>query len=72
MIDDLKQCETCPWPLDCCTEDGAPKPKPVAVDCPREHEVWERRLGDKRLALLCDAPMAELPVPDHEEELVLV
>ena len=70
MIDDSKQCETCPWPLDCCTEDGGPKTKPVAVDCPKEHAVWERRLGDGRLALMAGAPAAQLPVPDVEELLV--
>jgi len=71
MNDDLKQCETCPWPLVCCTEDGAPTPKPVAVDCPREPQVWERRLGDAHLALVAGAPMVELPAARDEEEVLV-
>jgi hypothetical protein len=71
MTDNLNQCETCPWPLDCCTEDGAPKPKPVAVDCPRDRNVWERRLGDARLSLMTGAPVPELPALRDEEEILV-
>jgi hypothetical protein len=65
---DPKLCETCPWPLDCCTEDGTPKPDPLAVDCPRAHVVWERRLGDTRLEVMTGTSMATREI----EEEVLV
>ncbi len=66
MTDDMKQCDPCPWPLDCCTEDGAPKPERVAADCPRAHDIWERRLGDARLVLVA-SPAALAPVAEEEE-----
>ena len=69
MIDDSKQCEPCPWPLDCCTEQGAPIAKPVKADCPKEHGVWDRLLSD-RLALPAASPIAALP--EAEEDLLLV
>jgi hypothetical protein len=46
-------------------------PKPVAVACAREHQVWERRLGDAHLALVAGAPMAELPAAGDEEEILV-
>ncbi len=67
MVDDLKQCETCPWPLDCCTEDGTPRAKPVAVDCPRDHQIWERRLGEARLSLMSGVSMAELAKLEEDD-----
>ncbi len=70
MPDNPRQCEPCPWPLDCCTEEDAPKVKPVAADCPREHQLWERRLGQARLSLVSGVSMAELAALEEEEELV--
>jgi len=43
----------------------------VAVACPRELQVWERRLGDAHLALVAGAPMAELPAAGDEEEILV-
>ncbi len=48
MIDESKQCETCPWPLECCPEERPAKP---ATACPRENDVWAREMGDRRLEL---------------------
>lgn len=67
MTYDSKMCETCPWPLEC-PESGAPKPDPLAVDCPRAHEVWERRMGDTRLEVMTSAPIA---TPEIEEEVLV-
>ncbi len=67
MVDDLKQCETCPWPLDCCTEDGAPVMK--AADCPRDHDVWKRHIADSRLTLV-ETPAVAIAEP--EEDLIEV
>ncbi len=67
MVDDQKECETCSWPLDCCTEDGTPKVKPVAVDCPRDHQLWERRLGEARLSLMSGVSMTELAALEEED-----
>ena len=67
MTPDTKICETCPWPLDC-PDNLAPKPDPIAVDCPRAHAVWERRMGDDRLAILTGASIAT----EEIEEEVLV
>lgn len=72
MNDDPKQCDTCPWPLDYCTEDGAPKAKPVAVNCPREHDVWERRLSEARLSLMSGVSLRELAALEELEEDDLV
>ncbi len=67
MIDDRKQCETCPWPLDCYTEDGELRTKPVAVDCPRDHSVWERRLGEVRLDVITGTRIAQVVELDDED-----
>ena len=68
MNDDPRLCETCPWPLECRTEDSAPKPDPVAVNCPRAHVVWERRLGANPLEIMTGALM---PVAEIEEEVLV-
>jgi hypothetical protein len=68
MNHDPKLCETCPWPLECCTEDGAPKPDPLTVDCPRAHEVWERRLGGGGLEI---ATTTSMPAAQIEEEMLV-
>ncbi len=70
MPDDLKQCDTCPWPIDCCSEDGVAKPKPVAVDCPRDHLVWERRLGQARLDVITGTSIG--PVVELDDEDVVL
>ncbi len=74
MNHDPEQCETCLWPLGCCTEDGAPPTDPAAVDCPRAHAVWERRLGDTGLDAMSTAPIEawEIEEAQEEEEEVLV
>ncbi len=65
-MNDNKQCETCSWPLDCCEEQQAAKP--VGADCPRDAEVWNRRLGD---AGMVPAPATALLKPaETDEELV--
>ncbi len=70
-MNDLKQCDTCPWPLDCYNDDGTVRVKPAAVDCPRDHAVWERRLGDARLAIITGTPLGQLPELE-DEDVVLV
>ncbi len=67
MMDDQKQCDVCPWPLDCCTEDGAPRAK--AADCPRDHAVWEHHIADARM-MLTEVPAVAVTEP--EEDLVEV
>jgi hypothetical protein len=68
MNNDPRPCDTCPWPLDCCTDDAAPKPDPAAVDCPRDHGVWERRLGDSGLLIRTATSM---PASAIEEEVLV-
>ncbi len=63
-------CDTCPWPLECCTEEGTPRPKPMTVDCPRDHAVWDRRLGDARLAVTTAAPTATGFMEEEDLEVV--
>jgi hypothetical protein len=66
MIDESKQCETCPWPLECCPEERPAKPAPA---CPRETGVWAREMRGGRFEM----PTTRLDVlaaPDRE--LVLV
>lgn len=67
MDNDSRQCDPCPWPLDCCTEDSAPKVEAASVDCPREHQLWERRLAQARLSLVSGVSMRELAVLEEEE-----
>ncbi len=67
MTSDTKMCGTCPWPLDC-PEDSAPKPDPIAVDCPRSHAVWERRMGDDKLVVMTSTSIATEEI--KEEVLV--
>lgn len=71
MTDDQKLCDTCPWPMDCCTDEGAARTKPVAVDCPRDHVVWERRLGQARLDVITGTSLGQV-VELNDEDLVLV
>lgn len=68
MNADPKACDTCPWPLDCCTDEAAPKPDPVAVSCPRAYEVWERSLGDGRLEIETGTSM---PASEIEEQVLV-
>jgi len=70
MANDVKECELCSWPLDCCTEDGALTAKPVTADCPRDHQMWERRLSEARLSLVSGVSMKELAALEEEQELV--
>jgi len=67
MVDDPKQCEDCAWPIDCCTQDDAPKVKSVAVDCPKDHQLWERRLSEARLSLISGVSMTELAALEKED-----
>ncbi len=62
---DPRLCETCPWPLECCTEEGTPKPDPIVNDCPRCHEVWDFRMGEGRLEVLTSAPIATKELEDE-------
>ncbi len=41
MDTNLKQCETCPWPIECPPEERPAKPRAA---CPRETATWERLL----------------------------
>ncbi len=71
MADDVKLCDTCPWPIDCCTEEGVSRMKPVAVDCPRDHLLWERRLGQTRLDAITGTSIGQV-VDIDADEVVLV
>ncbi len=68
MTHDSKFCEVCPWPLDCCIEEGAPKPDPVLNDCPRSREVWEFRMSAAHVEIATGSSIAT----EEIEEEVLV
>ncbi len=70
MMTEKKQCETCAWPLECSSDMQAQKPEDP--DCPREARVWERRMGDRAIALPDDAALDELADADQPKELALV
>ncbi len=46
--DEESACPTCAWPLDCCPDNQADSRERSLRDCPMEHEVWDRRLGEAR------------------------
>ncbi len=70
MAYEKKQCEVCAWPLECSGDMKAQKPE--GADCPREANVWDRRLGDTKIALADDADLAELVETERRQaELVL-
>ncbi len=67
MTDNSKSCETCPWPLDCCTGEDAAKTKPAVEDCPRDHKLWERRLDQARLSFVSGVSMIDLAELEEED-----
>jgi hypothetical protein len=69
MNHEKKQCDICPWPLECSPEMRADRPD--GVDCPRDAHVWDRHLADSPVALAGAAPL-EATVDDHDRHLVLV
>jgi hypothetical protein len=68
-MNDKKQCEICPWPLDCSAEMKADKPK--GADCPREVRVWDWQLADNRVSLADTTPLERL-AETEKRELILV
>ena len=58
MKTERSQCETCAWPLECSGDMKAQKPQ--GADCPREHPVWDRRMGEAAIELSDAAALDEL------------
>ncbi len=69
--DEQSACQTCAWPLDCCPETGVEARDRTLRDCPREQEVWERRLADEHWSLADETPLGQ-PADLPAVELVFV
>ncbi len=67
MRDEESACQNCAWPLDCCPERQADDRERTVLDCPREHDVWERRLAEEHWTIADETPLGEatdLPAVD--------